>query len=119
MIDLETGNGSIRRRLGSEGRMVQLVHSDYGIDTTDRIGSFHLVKVHAPQRPRLERSNSERPRSSLVGKVQLGKKVTSKDDCCDVSFSHPLLSNANIIVSPSMPELFNSDDIIEYGVNII
>ena len=84
---------------------------DSEIDTSDRIGSFQVVKFH-PQRLN-ERLHRGHQRSSLVSKGQLEKKVTSKDDCCDVSFSHPLLSSTDIIVSPSIPELFNSEDIIE------
>ena len=80
--------------------MVQLHYSrdDYGIDTSDRIGSFYHVKLNHPApRPRQERSQSVRERASLVTKGQLEKKVTSKDDCCDVCFSHPLLTSADIL----------------------
>jgi len=68
----------MRERLGSEGRMVNLHSSedDFGIDTTDRIGSFYQVKFHPPpQNPRrTQRSHSFVEKTVLVTKGQLERQ---------------------------------------------
>lgn len=103
----ESESDKIRGRLGSEGRMVQLRYSQHSpeIDTSTTVGSFKVVSLY-------NRNQLGTGRSSLVSKSALEKTVTTKDDCCRVSFSHPLLSAASVIVSPSIPRVFNSDDII-------
>ena len=104
----ESDADRVRYRLGSEGRMVQLRYSEQDsseIDTSKTVGSFQVVSLYT-------KNQFGTGRSSLVSKQKLEQAVTSKDDCCRVSFSHPLLSEATVIVSPSIPHVFNSDDII-------
>jgi hypothetical protein len=104
----ESDADRVRYRLGSEGRMVQLRYSEQDsseIDTSKTVGSFQVVSLYT-------KNQFGTGRSSLVSKQKLEQAVTSKDDCCRVSFSHPLLSEATVIVTPSIPHVFNSDDII-------
>lgn len=104
----ESDADRVRYRLGSEGRMVQLRYSEQDsseIDTSKTVGSFQVVSLYT-------KNQFGTGRSSLVSKQKLEQAVTSKDDCCRVSFSHPLLSEATVIVSPSIPHVFNSEDII-------
>ena len=97
----------MRNRLGSEGRMVHFSYNDPTLGPCSELGSFQVVKM-----------TSRRPqrygRNSLVEKKKLEKKeITSKDDCCEIGFSHPLLSIANVIMSPTIPDLFSSDDVLK------